>query len=280
MKPGKEFKAYVNPQYFRKMHYKVKKLTGIDSGSLRSGSSFSEAFEAFREFCGDNVTFITWGCDDKRIFEQNVIIHDLDWDWIDSWINLQLIYNVQTGRDKNQKSLESAMEHFGIEQTRVAHDALGDAYNTALICSKLDMAEGIDNYDKADEILSARMPVLNPVTEHPEGNQPLKHEAFAGFESKASAFADDRIAKMSCPKCGGEMKSQRWVNQGDGRYMNVFTCQECGKFLMRVKFRKEADARLIANYLLYEADDDMLKFYKDKMNQAKRRGRSPRKRKK
>ena len=37
----------------------------------------------------------------------------------------------------------------GIEPTRPAHDALGDAYHTALICSRLRLAEGIDAYEKA-----------------------------------------------------------------------------------------------------------------------------------
>lgn len=83
-------------------------------------------------FAGSGACCITWGNDDQRIVEQNIIIHDLDWDWIGGWINLQLIYNLQTGGDKNQKSLASVMGHFEIEQTRVEHDALGDAYNTVL----------------------------------------------------------------------------------------------------------------------------------------------------
>ena len=33
------------------------------------------------------------------------------------------------------------MEHFTIEQTRIAHDALGDAYNTALVCTHLNMED-------------------------------------------------------------------------------------------------------------------------------------------
>ena len=132
MRPTEEFTIDVRPVYFRRMHYKVKKITGFDKDRLAHGVSFPEALEQFRAWCGEDVTFLTWGCDDQGILEQNIIIHDLDWDWIAGWINLQLIYNLQTGGDKNQKSLASAMEHFEIEQTRIAHDALGDAYNTAL----------------------------------------------------------------------------------------------------------------------------------------------------
>ena len=156
LQPAEEFTIDVKPVYFKRMHYKVKKLTGFDKERLAKGLSFRDAFEQFREWCGDGVTFLTWGCDDRGIMEQNIIIHDLDWDWIDNWINLQLIYNMQTDGDKNQKSLATAMEHFGIEQTRVAHDALGDAYNTALVCTKLDIAKGLADYEDASRMLSLR----------------------------------------------------------------------------------------------------------------------------
>ena len=82
MEPGEEFTIDVKPVYFRRMHYKVKKITGFDKERLSHGHSFPDAMEQFRTWCGDDVTFITWGCDDQRIMEQNIIIHDLDWDWI------------------------------------------------------------------------------------------------------------------------------------------------------------------------------------------------------
>ena len=60
---GEEFTADVRPVYFRRMHYKVKKLTGIDSERLSDACGFKEAMRKFREFCGDGCTFLTWGYD-------------------------------------------------------------------------------------------------------------------------------------------------------------------------------------------------------------------------
>ena len=68
--PAEEFQSDVKPVYFRSMHYKVKKLTGIDSARLSSACGFKEAFARFREFCGEDCTFYTWGYDDKGIMEQ------------------------------------------------------------------------------------------------------------------------------------------------------------------------------------------------------------------
>ena len=275
--PGEEFTVDIRPVYFRQIHYKVRKITGFDKDRLANGVSFPEAFQRFRDFCGDDVTFITWGCDDQGIFEQNIIIHDLDWDWIHDWVNLQLIYNVQTGGDKNQKSLADAMENFGIEQTRVAHDALGDAYNTALVGAKLDMRQGLRTYEDAPRILASRMPKAIAATAAAEavsGAEPLSHDAYDGFESKAAAFADERISRVFCPECRCELSGSKWINQGDGRYMNVYSCNEHGMYLVRVKFKKNTDeATLLASRLIYECDDDMLAFYKEKTAQARRRGR-------
>ena len=273
MRPGEEFTMDVKPVYFRRMHYKVKKITGFDKERLSHGHSFPEALEQFRAWCGEDVTFITWGCDDQRILEQNIIIHDLDWDWIAGWVNLQLIYNLQTGGDKNQKSLASAMEHFAIEQTRVAHDALGDAYNTALVSTHLNMREGLRLYPEAGRILAERMPNYRPKVEQ-EGPEPLRHESFEGFESKTAAFADERVEGLCCPACGERLEGVRWVNQGDQRYMNLFTCPEHGSFLVRARFRRDLDRNeWVANKLVYEADGEMEEFYKNKATQARRRGR-------
>ena len=274
MMPGEEFTVDVKPVYFKRMHYKVKKITGFDKERLAQGLPFPDAVEKFRDWCGDDVCFITWGCDDQGIMEQNIIIHDLDWDWIGGWINLQLIYNLQTGGDKNQKSLASAMEHFEIEQTRVAHDALGDAYNTAVVASRLDMKEGLRLYPEAGRILAARMPNYKPPVEN-NGPEPLVHESFEGYQSKAEAFAEERVADCLCPDCGREMSRLRWINQGDQRYMNIFTCPEHGNFLVRARFRKDADQNYwCVNKLVYRAEDEMLDFYRQKSTQARRRGRS------
>ncbi len=274
MRPGEEFTVDVKPVYFKRMHYKVKKITGFDKERLALGLPFPDALEKFRQWCGEDVCFITWGCDDQGIMEQNIIIHDLDWDWISGWINLQLIYNLQTGGDKNQKSLASAMEHFEIEQTRVAHDALGDAYNTAVVASRLDMQEGLRLYPEAGRILASRMPNYKPPVEN-NGPEPLVHESFEGYQSKSEAFAEDRVADCICPECAGQMTQLRWINQGDQRYMNIFSCPEHGNFLVRVRFRKDTERNFwCVNRLVYKAQEDMLDFYRQKSTQARRRGRS------
>lgn len=274
MNPGEEFQIDVRPVYFRKMHYKVEKLTGFDKERLEGGIGFKEALAKLRAWCGDGVTFLTWGCDDKGIMEQNIIIHDLDWDWIARWVNLQVIYNLQTQAGRNQTGLSSAMEHFGIEQTRVAHDALGDAYNTALVCSKLDLKEGLRQYDEAANMLPTHQGDGGDEDGRPH---PLEHRAFSGFADRDSAFEDAAVAAPKCPVCGTKMKPSRWVNQGDKRYMAMCSCKGDGAFLVRIKFRTAEDDSLTVNRIIYRADDKMQEFYREKSHPASRHRRRRRK---
>lgn len=268
MTPGDEFRADVRPVYFRKIHHRVKLLTGIDSAQLKNGCGFPEAMEALRAWCGDGCTFLTWGFDDKGIFEQNIIIHDLDWDWIAGWINLQLIYSAQTESDRGQTSLRTAMEHFGIEQTRVAHDALGDAYNTALVCSHLDMANGLVHYNESMHLLNLH--TKNTSKDGEDGHDPVEHLTFTGFETRAAVFADDGAAAVKCPECGRRLRLSHWVNQGDRRIMSLASCREHGKFLVRLKFRPMDDGTWSANRIVYVADRKMESFYKSKASQSRR----------
>ncbi len=271
--PGEEFQCDVKPVWFRKMHYKVKKLTGFDNDRLSHGVSFPEAMEQFTAWCGPDPVFMTWGYDDRGIMEQNLIIHDLEIDWLGQWINLQLIYNRDTEGDKNQKSLETAMEHFGIEQTRVAHDALGDAYNTALVCSHLNMTDGLAHYGETLEQLS-RHPRSVGV---PQGPEPLFHAVSDTYYTRDALWEAEENAVVKCPACAKAMERTKWINQGDHRYMSLATCETDGDFLLRIRLRHEEDGTWHANHLLYEADEEMVRKFREKQAHPKRRRRSRRK---
>jgi inhibitor of KinA sporulation pathway (predicted exonuclease) len=271
--PGEEFQCDVRPVWFRKMHYKVKKLTGFDNDRLSHGLPFAEAMENFMAWCGPDCTFMTWGYDDRGIMEQNLIIHDLEIDWLGQWINLQLIYNQQTDGDRNQKSLETAMEHFGIEQTRVAHDALGDAYNTALVCSRLDLRSGVENYGH----------LVQQMAKHPkapaDGDQPapLAQVITESYYTRDELWKAEDEAVFKCPVCGQTLERTKWVSQGDRRYMALAHCEDDGDYLLRIRVRHEDDGTWHANRLLYQADEAMVAKFQERQAHPKRRRRTRKK---
>ncbi len=271
LRPAEEFQVDIRPIYFKRMHFKVKKLTGFDAERLSKGLSFADAFSAFKQWCGEDAVFLTWGYDDRGIMEQNIIIHDLDWEWVSAWVNLQIIYNVQTNGDKNQKSLATAMEHFEIEQTRIAHDALGDAYNTALVCSHMDLESGLTQHE---DFLKERDTKRKEVKYRPTTEQdPLIRDIVGRFDSKGSAFTHVSVTHMSCPHCERILDKRPWINQGDQRYMSLCTCSEHGKFLIRLKFRADEDEMYNMSRLVYRADEELAQHYERKATEPRKRRR-------
>ena len=65
---GDEFQALIKPKYYRKLNKKVVSLTGIKDAMLSEhGIPFPEAVEQFRDWCGEDCVFLTWGFDDIGI---------------------------------------------------------------------------------------------------------------------------------------------------------------------------------------------------------------------
>ena len=250
-----EFQVLVRPKYYKKLNSRVSKLTGLRDARLREeGLPFPEALALFRQWIGGECIFLTWGFDDITILEDNILLHDGEPDWITQWYNAQMIFNAQTGCGSAQKSLSSAMELVGIEPSRPAHDALGDAYHTALICSRLDLKRGIAEYAQA---LRSHADGFHGTP--PEGC--IGRSVFRGYEDKAKAISAMTELKSHCPQCGTPMPNGAWISQEGRRYMTMAECPEHGRYLIRIRLQKEPDGTMRVSRLIYEgASDAAAKF--------------------
>ena len=147
MQPCGSYQIIVKPKYFKKLHRHVSELTGITQEQMNMGTPLTEAEKSFRKWCGKDFVFLTWGPDDIPMLKENFHVHGIPSDWLDRTYDLQVIFNRQTDGGSKQRSLEYAMEYFEIPQRLPAHDALNDAYFTALVAARLDVPKGISDYD-------------------------------------------------------------------------------------------------------------------------------------
>ena len=270
-----EFQVLIKPKYYRRLNRRVSKLTGIKEAQLREeGIAFPTAMEQFREWCGEDIIFLTWGFDDITILRENLRLFGLDESWTGRWYNAQMMFNAQTDGSNAQKALKTAMEIFGIEATRPAHDALGDAYHTALICARLDLARGAEEYGKA-------------LKEHENGFHGaqlpgcISRKVFYDYADKHAALTAMAGAENKCPVCNRQMLGSRWFAQPSHRYMDLATCPEHGKFLIRVRLSEQADGTVRVSRLTYEATSEAAQAYArraEKADPAERRGASRRRR--
>ena len=250
-----EFQIMIKPKYYRHLNRRVSKLTGIKESRLKEeGVPFAYAMEQFKAWCGEDIVFLTWGFDDIGILRENLQLHGLETDWTEKWYNAQMMFNAQTDGSTAQKALKTAMEIFGIEATRPAHDALGDAYHTALICARLDLKRGAQEYDQAlksheNGFHGAELPGC------------ICREVFYDFSDKRAALAAMAGEYNKCPQCDGRMLGSRWFAQPGHRYMDLATCPEHGKFLIRVRLSEQPDGLVRVSRLTYEATSEAAEAY-------------------
>ena len=257
-----EFQILVKPKYYRHLNRRVSKLTGIKETQLREeGVPFPEAIEAFRTWCGEDIIFLTWGFDDIGILRENLMLFNLDTAFTEKWYNAQMIFNAQTDGSTAQKALKTAMEMFEIEATRPAHDALGDAYHTALICARLDLKKGAAEYDEAlksheNGFHGAELPGC------------IARTVFYDYADKRAALSAMAGEENICPICGSRMLGSRWFAQPGHRYMDLATCPEDGKFLIRVRLSAQPDGTVRVSRLTYEATSEAAEAYARRAEKA------------
>ncbi len=257
-----EFQVLIKPKYYRRLNRRVSKLTGIKESRLREeGVSMQEAMEQFRAWCGENVIFLTWGFDDITILRENLQLYGIDDSWVSRWYNAQMIFNAQTDGSSAQKALKTAMEMFEIEPSRPAHDALGDAYHTALICARLDLERGTAEYEDAlkshvNGFHGAEIPGC------------ISRKVFYDYSDKRAALSAMSGAENQCPICKRQMLGSRWFAQPGRRYMDLATCPEHGKFLIRVRLSDQPDGTVRVSRLTYEATSEAAQAYARRVEKA------------
>lgn len=250
------FKIMVSPKYYTKMHKKVSSLTKITNEELQYGFPFPIAFNYFKKWCGEEFVFLTWGSDDIDVLRDNMIIHNINTEWIPSIYNIQVIFDDQITKEKRQVSLSYAMEKIG-EPALKAHDALNDARNTVCVCLHLDMVRGLSEY----AILQNQMNCYGTLAK--ERNKSAKT-----YLSRESALNDPELINFFCPTCGSNVECVNFVRQDYNKFICIGKCENGDELFVRFKFAKCPDGKLCVSRILYEMDENNKSYYLRKKQQA------------
>ncbi len=264
------FQVIVKPKYFKKLHRHVSTLTGITQAQMDVGMPLPEAAESFRRWCGEDFVFLTWGPDDIPMLKENFNAHGLSHSWLDRTYDMQPMFNKQTDGDmKRQRSLEYAMDYFGIVQKLPAHDALNDAYFTALVAKQLDIAEGIKTYDQnRGEYLETSV----------HGDADAGED---GYVTINEMLEDSIVSLPPCPVCGGELtRCGQMLHSKGQRYTFHLKCSTDGDMLLTLKVQRNFNDTYRAKRTITHATEEQLEELKHAIERAnirkKARTRKPR----
>lgn len=267
------YSVIVKPKHFKKLHKHVSELTGISQEMMDAGVPLPQAAKNFKRWCGEDFVFLTWGPDDVPMLKDNFHVHDLPSEWLDRTYDLQIIFNKQTDGATKQRSLEYAMEYFEIPQNLPAHDALNDAYFTALVAAKLDIKAGIRAYD----ISQGQYLESSVIGDADAGDD--------GYVTISEMLDDAVVCRPLCPICKKSLVAKGKPLHSKGqRYTYYYSCKKDGDMFLTLKLHRNFNDTWRAKRQITYADEAQINEYKKKLEagnirRRSRSRRSPRRRK-
>ncbi len=256
------YQIIVKPKYFKKLHKHVSSLTGITQEQIDIGTFLPDAAESFKRWCGNNFVFLTWGPDDIPMLKENFHVNSIPSGWLDCTYDLQRIFAKQTDGGSKQWSLEYAMEYFEVPQNLPAHDALNDAYFTALVAQKLDVAGGIKSYDEREgDYLESVV-----VGDADAGDD--------GYVTIGEMLEDESVVSPKCPICGEKLeRKDKALHTKGQRYTFHMGCKNDGDMLLVLKMHRNFNETWRAKRTISLAKEEQILEFKKGIERgnAKRR---------
>ncbi len=238
-----EFHAFVKPQVYEQIHYKIAEVTHLTMQELRrDGRPFETAAADFLAWCesrgGETVPymFCTWGNSDLLELQRN-----LDYFGVESpletplyYYDIQKLYGIHCGDEKAKPSLDRAVEELGLSEDRPFHRALDDAYYTGRVLQKVDF-ERVKAYLSLDYYHLPHSLQEEIYMEFPTYSKYVSR----CFPTKEEALADKTVTDVMCKDCHRMLRKKiRWFSVSHRQYLCLAVCPEHGLVRAKLRIRK------------------------------------------
>jgi DNA polymerase III epsilon subunit-like protein len=230
------FSQLIQPQHYVRLHPRISRITHITQDDLADAPDFNEAMAAFADWCGEDYVLLTWGCDDISVLNQTMLFFKCE-TTLSKIYDAQKLFSDVTGTPKERKGLKAAMEMMEIvpdEENMPFHNAVNDAYYTALVFAK--------------------MPEPAKVLEYPLTARKLQHLERAKKESTAilrvrsskDALKSPAAMNPPCPVCGKRMEvPEGYVRQRGDQFMALADCPQHGLAFVKIALGKNEEGKRI-----------------------------------
>ena len=142
------FKSFIKPTAYPKINDMVYKLTSITTEMVWEGGDFNDVIKSFLDWCGEDYVFVTWSDNDIFALEDNMLYHGMEIGCLPECYDIQAMFDDQISMNERSMALNYAIWKFGIKVSGgELHDALYDAMNTSEVFKRLDISDGLGDYE-------------------------------------------------------------------------------------------------------------------------------------
>lgn len=200
------FKTYVKPQYNDKIGAWYTKITGITTDMVKDADTFETAFNHFYEWCescGERYKIWAWSKNDfhQMLFEiclKRLDLTDGQKKMMTYWEDFQEWY-MHLLREKRPVSLSRALGYAKLPFEGSEHDALDDAYNTAMLYAHTRSENNrrrITDVYNAERMKLAKEAALKELAKQKETEESEK----VSEDKDAEAAGDNRVPETNSRK--------------------------------------------------------------------------------
>ncbi len=251
----------IAPTHYIRIHPRIRRMTGLGAEELAGAPAFREALQQFSDWCGQDYTLLTWGCDDVSVLQQNIDFFECGDIPLAPLCDIQKLFS-DVHQLKDRSSLKSAMEMMDIEpdDSMAFHNALNDAWYTALVFQTLPDPSAVLQYVQTPKkLIHAR----RKTREKTEGE---------AFDSVRDALESESALHPVCPRCGRILALDgEYVKQSADKYIAIAKCKNHGRILIRLNFRIDDDGKRVMRRVTSPATAANVAYVHTKQFQARQR---------
>ncbi len=233
------FSCDIRPVQYRTIHYHVKKVTHKTNQDLMNGVPFMEGVEGFRKFCGEDSILCGWGNSDTDMLKMNLKFFGMD-DRIGLYfLDVQPLFSVFSTEKGRQRSVEFAVDYYGISKEETFHSATADAKYTG------EILKNIFSRNKTSEVLS--------VISSSAINCDIKREytkVGATCDRQSQAMMMVAGFNLNCPVCGCPFELKIEPFKIRKSMYALYNCPEDGEFFGRTRIKKNREGKYYASAVL------------------------------
>lgn len=130
------FQSFVKPIINPKLCWFIKDLTKIKQSEIDNAHTYPVVHNQFLQWVGEDSIILTWGKDDKKFINKNIMLHGLDNAIIQKFVNIQRKISSILKYGNGLIGLKMALYLLDMTQDGQHHRALDDAFNTSKLFVK------------------------------------------------------------------------------------------------------------------------------------------------